>query len=118
MSFDVAIFSYHKGVTEDEVRKAYQDPSIEWEISSEFSSFKKRLLAKYPFLKDLSDSEIDASPWAYDPDGNGGYIIMGFVSGQIATEALDYVIAESHALGLIVLDPQGNEILRRDKPLS
>lgn len=118
MSFDVAIFSYHKGVTEDEVRKAYQDPSIEWKISDEFSSFKRRLLAKYPSLKDLSDSEIDTSPWAYDPDGNGGYMIMGFVSGQIATEALDYVITECNALALIMLDPQGDEVLRRNKPLS
>ncbi len=111
MSFDLGVFAYHDGVTTSQIKSTYIDASAKWEASLYFSHFIEKLLEKYPLLDNLPDAEIDSSPWAYNPGGSDGHVILGLVSGSVAGEALQFIEAQVRELGLIIYDPQGDEII-------
>ncbi len=118
MSFDLGIFSNFKGVTAEKVKKAYSDPSAEWETTERFTSFSKALFKNHPQLKDCSDEQIDLSPWAHT-ELCDGYMVLGFVSDKNKSDkAFGYVLRLAEGFGLVVFDPQGGEVSIRGKVLK
>ncbi|MFT7388189.1 MAG: hypothetical protein ACI8VC_001434 [Candidatus Endobugula sp.] len=109
MSFDLAIFSNFEGVTGSEVKKVYSDLSIKWKSTKEFKRFSEKIFAKYPPLENLSDEDIDLSPWA-SCDLCDGYMVLGFVSDkEKSDEGFNYVLEQANKEKLIILDPQGGD---------
>jgi hypothetical protein len=75
--------------------------------------FIEALTTRYPDLTDLSDEDIDDSPWADGPLGDnasGRFFYFALVPSGVP-EALPFIAATAKAMGLICYDPERERLI-------
>ncbi len=114
MSYDIAVWKESRPVTttaaaatyarlcEGDLGAATPDPAID--------RFHEELLGRYPPLADLSDEELDSSPWSCGIDISDRHAIM-CMSYSRANEVVAFVqiLAAKHEL--VVFNPQGPSVV-------
>jgi hypothetical protein len=71
--------------------------------------FVESLLARFPDFDDLSDDEMDDSPWADSPligNASGPFFYFSMVTNSAAAEAWDLATRTAARMGLVAFDPQ------------
>ena len=115
MSFDLGVWYSSRPMRRDEARERYvalcEGENVESliEPSERVAAFVAELTALYPQLTQLTDDEVDESPWNCDFDISDGHVIMAMGwprCGEIAP--LVTKMALGH--GLVCFDPQSDRV--------
>ena len=115
MSFNLGIFANYKGVTTEDIKKAYTDTSAKWTSTKQYENFCQALFKNYPRLENCTEEQLDSSPWAHT-ELCEGYMVLGFVSNKEKSDkGFNYVLRSAQGFGLIILDPQGSQVCIRRK---
>jgi hypothetical protein len=102
-----------------------EDDKAAWQKESElvgqegsvppvFHELISRLTAKYPCICDLSDDEVDDGVWSDGPLRNNAKhkaTVLGVV-WSCCDEVQPFIVKTANELGLVVFDPQLNQIYR------
>jgi hypothetical protein len=113
MSFDLALFAYYPGITEDDVREAHDAYCMGTQADLArpdpvLTEFVKALEARYPQLDALSDDELDSSPWSSD-FGQGPTHLSLCMAFSRCVEVGEFIAVLLKQFPLVVYDPQSDE---------
>ena len=118
MSYDIAVWESDRPSDDAEALKVYEAMWEKYEDAAPPPSpaileYARALTAKYPDLDDLSDDEVDTSPWADSPlEGNimGPFFYFAMTYSG-AERALPFVAETARARGLVCFDPQEQRLI-------
>ncbi len=121
MSFDLFLWDPPRGEADDEsVRARYEracegledDDDDAAGESPRVNAFFEELLARFPHLDRILESEVDASPWSCGPERGDRWVSLTIRWGESGDEVVALVgaLAEKHRV--LLYDPQGDEVTR------
>lgn len=113
MSFDLAVMHVEEPLDAAQAVKIYRSlcegESDALRPSERISHFYKELVAHYPPLEELSDEEVDNSPWSVSPDISDGAVVVSIVWSRAADMDV-YVKDQAAKHELLCYDPQENTV--------
>ena len=86
---------------ERELRPTEQFPNV--------YAFYNELTSRYPDIADLSEDDIELSPWSCSHERSGAHVLVGLMAdkaAQVAAEVLE--LAQKH--GLVCFDPKNQVV--------
>jgi hypothetical protein len=118
VSYDIAVWEGTRPASDEAALETYNDLWARYEDTEEppsarIVSYIEELTAKYPDLDDLSDDEVDDSPWADSPlRGNvmGPFFYFALVPSK-ADETVPFIAETAQRHELVCFDPQQEKLL-------
>jgi hypothetical protein len=113
MSFDLAVLHVEGLISAKQAAEIYgQLCEGNYEVlrpSEDVDRFYQELVSRYPDIDQLSDEEIDESPWSVSPDISDGAVIM-CIRWSRADDMAAYLKALAAKHRLACYDPQEDVI--------
>jgi hypothetical protein len=119
VSYDIAVWEAGgRPATDEAALETYNEMWVRYEDTEESAGtqilgFIEELTARYPDLDDLSDEEVDDSPWADSPlRGNvmGPFFYFALVPSK-ADETIPFIAETARRHELVCFDPQQEKLL-------
>jgi hypothetical protein len=113
MSFDLAVIHIEEPISAEDAGEIYRrlcDGDYEvLRLSESIDRFYQELTSRYPNMEELSDEEIDESPWSVSPDVSDGAVMVS-IRWSRADDMSDFIKELSTKHGLACYDPQEDVI--------
>lgn len=118
MSFDLAVWWEPKPITAQRAMETYRwllgesdDSDFDVRPHDAVGVFARDLISRFPKLSDLTDDELETSPWAMDPHLSSSHVLMT-ISWLRADEVFSLASALATEHGLVMFDPQAAGVVQ------
>jgi hypothetical protein len=115
MTYDLSVLAVEPDADPTEIKARYDhchsftEPHYEGELDERIVNFYGELAARYPDHRPFAPD----TPWMDTPLGLGvDHVSMHISYGARGTDAIPFIVELAHRHGLVVYDPQFDEILR------